>query len=178
MVNVTEAQQDAYNQHNDPDAHPELRPGALSVAGALGANNVFAPGTPNAGVDAVWGREAALFSNNSVLPKFRNYGFKRGGVGAGAARVIRLAPFNSQFVRSQVLSREEWQMYHRTVGGFARTYIEQQAVGREELDAGPAIKNTDFTLMPTAFGSCSLQSSLSRPKMSNLSSRPFVDSSM
>ena len=39
-----------------------------------------------------------------------------------------------QFVRSQVLSREEWQIYHRTVGGFVRTYTEQQAVGREELD--------------------------------------------
>ena len=49
-------------------------------------------------------------------------------------------------MRSQVLSREEWQIYHRTVSGFARTYTEQQAAGREELDAGPAIKNIDFAL--------------------------------
>ena len=40
MVNVTAAQQTSYNQHNDPDSHPELRPGDLSVAGDLGANNV------------------------------------------------------------------------------------------------------------------------------------------
>ena len=104
------------------------------------------PGNPNAGIDAAWGREAALLPNNSVLPKIRNGGFKRESVGAGAARVIRLAPVNSQFVRSQVLSREEWQICHRAVGGFARTYTEQQAAGREELDAGPAIKNIDFTL--------------------------------
>ena len=49
-------------------------------------------------------------------------------------------------MRSQVLSREEWQIYHRIVGGFARTYTEQQAAGREELDAGPAIKSIDFAL--------------------------------
>ena len=97
MVDVTEAQQGAYNQHNDPDAHPELRPDALAVAGALGANNVSTPGTPNAGIDAVWGREAALLPINSVLPKFRNNGFKRESVGpgAGAGRVIRLAAVNS-----------------------------------------------------------------------------------
>ena len=114
----------------------------------VGANNVFTPGTPNAGIDAVWGREAALLPNNSVLPKFRNNGFERESVGpgAGAGRVIRLAPVNSQFVRSQVLSREEWQIYHRTVVGFARCYTEQQAAGREELDAEPAIENIDFTL--------------------------------
>ena len=38
------------------------------------------------------------------------------------------------------------EIYHRTDGSFARCYTEQQAVGREELDAGPAIKNIDFTL--------------------------------
>ena len=81
-----------------------------------------------------------------MLPQFRNGGFKRGSVGAGAARVIRLAPVNSQCMRSQVLSREEWKIYHRTVGGFARTYTEQQVAGREELDAGPAIKSIDFAL--------------------------------
>ena len=41
MINVTEAQHVANNQHNDPDAHPELRPSALAVAGDLGANNVL-----------------------------------------------------------------------------------------------------------------------------------------
>ena len=51
-----------------------------------------------------------------------------------------------QFVRSRVLSREEWDIYHRTIGGFARTYTEQQAVGREELDASLAIKQIDFAL--------------------------------
>ena len=60
------------------------------MAGQLGANNAFAPGTPNAGIDAAWGREAALLPNNPVLPKFRNCGFKRESVGAaGASRVIR-----------------------------------------------------------------------------------------
>ena len=81
-----------------------------------------------------------------MLPKFRNCGFKRESIGSGASRVTRLVPVNPQFVRSQVLSREEWQIYHRTVGSFARTYTEQQAVGREELDAGPAIKQIDFAL--------------------------------
>ena len=79
-----------------------------------------------------------------MLLKFRNNGFKRESV--GASNVIRLAPVNPQFVRSQVLSREEWQIYHRTFGDFARTYTEQQAVGCEELDAGPAIKQIDFAL--------------------------------
>jgi len=32
------------------------------------------------------------------------------------------------------------------LGGFARTYTEQQAVGREELDDAPAIKALDFSL--------------------------------
>ena len=32
------------------------------------------------------------------------------------------------------------------LGGFARTYTEQQAVGREELGAAPAIKAIDFSL--------------------------------
>ena len=49
-------------------------------------------------------------------------------------------------MRSQALSREEWQIYHRTFGGFARTSTEQQASGREELGAGPAIKSIDFAL--------------------------------
>ena len=104
MVNVTEAQHRRYAQHDDPVAHAELRPGPLSIAGALRPDNVFAPGTPNAGIDAVWGREAALLPNNPVLPKFRNCGFKREPAGAG---VVKLAPVNPQFVRSQVLSREE-----------------------------------------------------------------------
>ena len=73
-----------------------------------------------------------------MLPKLRNNGFTRESVGANNA--IRLAPVNPQFVRSQVLSREEWQIFHRTIGGFARTYTEQKAAGREELDAGPAVK--------------------------------------
>ena len=83
-----------------------------------------------------------------MLPKFRNCGYKREAIAAVgvASDAIRLAPVNSQFVRSQVLSREEWQIYYRTVGGFARTYTEQQAVGREELDASPAIKQIDFAL--------------------------------
>jgi hypothetical protein len=38
-----------------------------------------------------------------------------------------------------VLSQEEWDIYQRTIGGFARTYTEQQAIGREELDASTAI---------------------------------------
>ena len=46
-------------------------------------------------------------------------------------------------MRSQVLSREEWKIYHRTVGGFARTHTEQQVAGREELDAGPTIYNQE-----------------------------------
>ena len=50
------------------------------------------------------------------------------------------------FVRSQVLSRDEWDVYQQALGGFARTYTEQQAVGREELDAAPAIKALDFSL--------------------------------
>ena len=45
-----------------------------------------------------------------------------------------------------MLSREEWDIYHRTIGGFARTYTEQQAVGREELDASTAIKQIDFAM--------------------------------
>ena len=50
------------------------------------------------------------------------------------------------FIRSQVLSRDEWDVYKRVLGGFARTYTEQQAVGREELDAAPAIKALEFSL--------------------------------
>jgi hypothetical protein len=50
------------------------------------------------------------------------------------------------FVRSQVLSRDEWDVYQQALGGFARTYTEQQAVGREELDAAPAIKAIGFSL--------------------------------
>ena len=105
MVNVTEAQHARYALHAGSRRHPALRPGALVSAGPLIPNNTFTAGTPNAGIGAVWGREAALLSNNPVLPKFRNCGFKRESVGPGSA--IRLAPLNSQFVRSQVLSREE-----------------------------------------------------------------------
>ena len=86
-----------------------------------------------------------------MLPKFRNNGFTRECVGSSNA--TRLAPVNPQFARSQVLSRDEWQIYHRTIGGFTRTYTEQQAVGREELDAGPAVKQIDFfRFVITAFG--------------------------
>ena len=144
MANVTADQHARYALRAGASTHAPLRPGALRSAGALLPNNTFAAGTPNAGIDAVGGREVTLLPNNPVLPKFRNCGFKRESIGTGS--VIRLAPVNSQFVRSQVLSREEWQIYHRTVGGFARTYTEQQAVGREELDAGPAIKQIDFAL--------------------------------
>ena len=146
MVNATADQYARYALFDDPEAHPELRPGPLSRTGALQPDNTFAPGTPNAGIDTVWGRDAALLPNNPVLPQFRNCGFKRESIGSGASRVIKLVPVNPQFVRSQVLSREEWQIYHLTVGSFARTYTEQQAVGREELDAGPAIKQIDFAL--------------------------------
>ena len=45
-----------------------------------------------------------------------------------------------------MLSRDEWDVYQRVLGGFASTYAEQQAVGREELDAAPAIKALDFSL--------------------------------
>ena len=98
------------------------------------------PGTPNAGIDAVWGREAALLPNVPVALKFRNCGFKRVGT------VIKLAPVNALFVRSQVLSRDEWDVFQRVLGGFARTYTEQQAAGREELGAALAIKAIGFSL--------------------------------
>ena len=98
MVNVTEAQFRRFADHDDPMRHAELRPG--SNAGALQHDNNFVPGTPNAGIDEVWGREAALLPNNPVLPKFRNCGFKRETVGGGSNAVIRLAPVNPQFVRS------------------------------------------------------------------------------
>ena len=142
MVNVTDVQHARYAMHADASRHAPLRPGGS--AGAFLPNNTFVAGTANAGIDVIWGRAAALLPNNPVLPKFRNNGFKRESVGTSNA--IRLAPVNSQFVRSQVLSREEWQIYHRTSGGFARTYTEQKAAGREELDAGPAIKQIDFAL--------------------------------
>ena len=75
MVNVTEALFIRYMSYDCPIAHPELVPGA--DAGALQANNSFVPGTPNAGIDAVWGREAENLHNQPVQLKFRNYGFKR-----------------------------------------------------------------------------------------------------
>ena len=101
MVNVTEAQHARYALHADASRHAPLRPGGN--AGALTPNNTFVAGSPNADIDAAWGREAALLPNNPVLPKFRNNGFTRESVGASS--VIRLAPVNPQFVRSQVLSR-------------------------------------------------------------------------
>ena len=142
MVNVTAAQHARYSRHNCAVTHAELRPGGNAGA-FLPADNKFTTRSANDEIDKVWGRDAALLSNNSVLPKFRNNGFTRECV--GASNVIRLAPVNPQFVRSQVLSRDEWQIYHRTIGGFTRTYTEQQAVGREELDAGPAVKQIDFS---------------------------------
>ena len=105
MANVTADQHARYALHAGANTHAPLRPGALRSAGALLPNNTFTAGTPNAGIGEVWGREAALLPNNPVLPKFRNCGFKRESVGTGS--VIRLAPVNSQFVRPQVLSREE-----------------------------------------------------------------------
>jgi len=117
-----------YALHANASSHPPLRPGGN--AGALLPDNTFVAGSPNAEIDKVWGREAALLSNNPVLPKFWNNDFTRESV--GASNVIRLAPVNPQFVRSQVLSCGEWQIYHRTIGGFARTYTEQQAARREE----------------------------------------------
>ena len=101
---VTDAQHARYALHADASSHAPLRPGGN--AGALTPNNAFVAGSPNAGIDEVWGREAALLPNNPVLPKFRNNGFSRESV--GASNVIRLAPVNPQRVRSQVLSREEW----------------------------------------------------------------------
>ena len=143
MVNVTSAQHARYSLHNCAVTHAELRPGGNAGA-FLPADNKFVTKSANDEIGKVWGRDAALLPNNSVLPKFRNNGFTRECV--GASNVIRLAPVNPQFVRSQVLSRDEWQIYHRTIGGFARTYTEQQAVGREELDASTAIKQIDFAL--------------------------------
>ena len=147
MVNVTDVQYARFAMHNDASRHAELRSDVN--AGALNADtNTFAPGSPNEAIDRVWGREAALLSNNPVQLKFRNNGFRRENVAPYGpdSNVIRLAPVNAQFVRSRVLSREEWDIYHRTIGGFARTYTEQQAVGREELDASTAIKQLDFAL--------------------------------
>ena len=147
MVYVTAAQHARYAAHADAFRHSELRPEVS--AGVLNTvTNTFVAGSPNDSIDRAWGREFALLLNNPVQPKFRNNGFKREPVAAVGpdSNVIRLAPVNSQFVRSRVLSREEWDIYHRTIGGFARTYTEQQAVGREELDASPAIKQIDFSL--------------------------------
>lgn len=98
MVNVTEALFNRYNQYDCETAHHELVPSA--DAGALQANISFIAGTPNAGIVAVWGREAALLSNGPVSPKFQNCGFKRVDTGA----VIKLAPVSAMFVRSQVLA--------------------------------------------------------------------------
>ena len=53
MVNVTEALFLRYMSYDCPISHPKRVPGA--DAGALRANNSFVPGTPNAGIDAVWG---------------------------------------------------------------------------------------------------------------------------
>ena len=147
MVNVTETQYARFQAHNDPSRHAELRSDVC--AGALNDDtNTFVRGSPNEAIDRVWGREAAMLSNNPVQLKFRNNGFRRENVAPFGpdSNVIRLAPVNAQFVRSRVLSREEWDIYHRTIGGFARTYTEQQAVGREELDASTAIKQIDFAL--------------------------------
>ena len=147
MVYVTAVQHARYAAHADAFRHSELRPEVS--AGALNTvTNTFVAGSPNESIDRAWGREAALLLNNPVQPKFRNNGFKREPVAAVGpdSNGIRLAPVNSQFVRSRVLSREEWDIYHRTIGGFARTYTEQQAAGREELDASPAIKQIDFSL--------------------------------
>ena len=144
---MTETQYARFQAHNDPTRHAELRPEVC--AGALNADtNTFTRGSPNEAIDRVWGREAAMLTNNPVQQKFRNNGFRRENVAPGGpdSAVIRLAPVNAQFVRSRVLSREEWDIYHRTIGGFARTYTEQQAVGREELDASTAIKQIDFAL--------------------------------
>ena len=143
MVSVTADQHARFQKYNCAVTHPELRPGANAGA-FLPADNKFITSSANSAIDKVWGRDAALLPNNSVLPKFRNNGFTRECV--GSSNVIRLTPFNPQFIRSQVLSRDEWQIYHRTIGGYARTYTEQQAVGREELDASTAIKQIDFAL--------------------------------
>ena len=146
MVNVTESQQRRYHEHNDPLKHAELRHNVS--AGALQADNTYVRGTPNEHIDRVWGREAALLPNNDVQLKFRNNGFRRELVSPHGpdSDVIKLAPVNPQFVRSRVLSQDEWDIYQRTIGGFARTYTEQQAIGREELDASTAIKQIDFAL--------------------------------
>ena len=61
MVNVTEALFIRYMSYDCPVAHPELVPGA--DAGALRPNNSFVTGNSNAGIDAVWGREAANLHN-------------------------------------------------------------------------------------------------------------------
>ena len=147
MVNVTDVQHAPYAMHADASRHAELRPEVS--AGVLNTvTNTFVAGSPNDSIDRAWGREAANLSNNPAQLKFRNNGFRRETVAPFGpdSNVIRLAPVNAQFVRSRVLSREEWDIYHRTIGGFARTYTEQQAVGREELDASPAIKQIDFAL--------------------------------
>ena len=80
MVNVTDVQHARYQNHSDAARHAELRPEVN--AGALTPNNTFVAGTPNESIDRVWGREAALLSNNPVLPKFRNCGYKREAVAA------------------------------------------------------------------------------------------------
>ena len=78
--------------------------------------------------------------------KFRNCGYKRVDTGT----VVKLAPVNPRLIRSQVLPKDEWGIFQRVLGGFARTYTEQQAVSREELGAAPAIKAIDFSLFETS----------------------------
>ena len=135
MVDVTETLFLRYMQYDGETAHHELVPGA--EAGALQASNSFVPGTPNSGIDAVWGRAAELLSNAPVSPKFRNCGFKRADTGA----VIKLVPVNTMFVRPQGLPRAEL-VGHLPTGAWRLCphLHRQQAVGREELDAAPAIK--------------------------------------
>lgn len=97
MVNVTEALFIRDMSYDCPIAHPELVPGA--DAGALQVNNSFVAGTLNAGIDAAWGREAANVHNQPVQLKLRNCGYKRVNTGT----VVKLAPVNARFIRSQVL---------------------------------------------------------------------------
>ena len=64
MVNATEDLFIRYMSYDCPIAHPELAPGA--DAGALQANNSFVAGTPNAGIDAAWGRNFLLSEKQSA----------------------------------------------------------------------------------------------------------------
>ena len=68
MVNVPEAFYNRYNRYGNEAAHPELVPG--SDVGALRADNTFVPDTPNASIDAVWGRTTALLPNDPVSSNF------------------------------------------------------------------------------------------------------------